>query len=65
MNHRQGKTLYVVMQASKVVGGSEVVSLELLPQLVPLFLCPPDQRGAYGSSIPPAAPSTPHPTRCI
>ena len=36
--------------------------MELLPQLVPLFLCPPDQRGAYGSSIPPAAPSaTPAP----
>lgn len=44
------------LQACKLVGGSEVVTLELLPQLVPLFLCPPDQRGAYGSSSPPAAP---------
>ncbi|KAL0056421.1 hypothetical protein WJX82_011195 [Trebouxia sp. C0006] len=52
----------LLLQASKIVGGSEVVSMELLPQLVPLFLCPPDQRGAYGSSIPPAAPSaTPAP----
>ncbi|KAL0031838.1 hypothetical protein WJX79_010539 [Trebouxia sp. C0005] len=47
----------LLLQASKIVGGGEVVSMELLPQLVPLFLCPPDQRGAYGSSIPPAAPS--------
>ena len=52
-----------LVQASKQVGGSEVVSMELLPQLVPLFLCPPDQRGAYGSSIPPAAPSAPQPIR--
>lgn len=44
------------LQACKLVGGNEVVTLELLPQLVPLFLCPPDQRGAYGSSTPPAAP---------
>lgn len=49
----------LLLQASKIVGGSEVVSMELLPQLVPLFLCPPDQRGAYGSSIPPAGPSAP------
>lgn len=40
-----------------------MVTLELLPQLVPLFLCPPDQRGDYGSSIPPAAPSATHPAR--
>lgn len=53
------------VQACKLIGGHEVVTLELLPQLVPLFLCPPDQRGAYGSSIPPAAPSAIHPARSV
>ena len=53
------------MQACKLAGGHDVVTLELLPQLVPLFLCPPDQRGAYGSSIPPAAPSATQPTRSV
>lgn len=53
------------VQACKLVGGHEVVTLELLPQLVPLFLCPPDQRGDYGSSIPPAAPSATHPARSV
>lgn len=49
-------TYLYTLQACKLVGGNEVVTLELLPQLVPLFLCPPDQRGAYGSSTPPVAP---------
>ncbi|DBB03865.1 TPA: Spectrin beta chain, non-erythrocytic 5 [Trebouxia sp. C0004] len=53
----------LLLQASRIVGGSQVVTMELLPQLLPLFLCPPDQRGAYGSSIPPAAPSAPQPAR--
>ena len=57
------------LQASKLVGGNDAVALELLPQLVPLFSCPPDQRAAYGSSNPPAAPSapssTPPPSRSV
>lgn len=57
--------LYTLLQACKLVGGNEVVTLELLPQLVPLFLCPPDQRGAYGSSIPPATPSATQPIRSV
>ena len=57
--------LCALLQACKLVGGNEVVVLELLPQLVPLFLCPLDQRGAYGSSIPPAAPSAPQPIRSV
>ena len=57
--------LHTLLQACKLVGGHEVVTLELLPQLVPLFLCPPDQRGAYGSSIPPANPSATQPIRSV
>ena len=37
--------LYTLLQACKLVGGNEVVTLELLPQLVPLFLCPPRPAG--------------------
>lgn len=57
--------LHTLLQACKLVGGNEVVTLELLPQLVPMFLCPPDQRGAYGSSIPPANPSATQPIRSV
>lgn len=42
-----------------MVGGNETVTQELLPQLVPLFLVPPDQRPVFGSTTPPAGPVPP------
>lgn len=39
-----------------MVGGSDTMTQELLPQLVPLFLVPPDQRPVFGSTIPPTGP---------
>ena len=39
-----------------MVGGSDTMTQELLPQLVPLFLVPPDQRPLFGSTIPATGP---------
>ena len=54
--HACTSSTLVLWQASKMVGGNEAVMQELLPQLVPLFLVPPDQRPVFGSTLPPAAP---------
>lgn len=40
------------MQACTAAGGAEVLTLEVLPQLLPIFTCSAAQRRAYGCSIP-------------
>ena len=42
-------------QACKLAGSQDAVAQELLPQLLPMFSIPSEQRAAYGSSVPPTA----------
>ena len=46
-------------QACNAAGGAEVLTLEVLPQLLPIFTCSAAQRRAYGCSIP-SAPTADH-----
>ena len=43
-------------QACAAAGGPDMLTGEVLPQLLPLFSCAPAQRPAYGCSIPSARP---------
>ena len=43
---------HVFGQACKLAGRQDAVAQELLPQLLPMFSIPSEQRAAYGSSVP-------------
>ncbi|KAK9916467.1 hypothetical protein WJX75_002924 [Coccomyxa subellipsoidea] len=54
----------LVLQACNAAGGAEVLTMEVLPQLLPIFTCSAVQRRAYGCSIPapPPAPAEASPS---
>eukprot|EP00884_Botryococcus_braunii_P002444 jgi/Botrbrau1/121/Bobra.0022s0107.1 len=49
----------LLIQATKIAGGSEAFAMEVLPQIIPIFTTPPAQRALYGSSAPALAPVSP------
>jgi hypothetical protein len=46
--------LIALAQACSAAGGPDVLTGEVLPQLLPLFSCTPTRRAAYGCTIPSA-----------